>query len=695
MRSINSQDPNTAYNNFTSIYESIYEKCFPYVTVKHKKAKLNSKPWITKGLFQSIKTKSKLYKAYLHLPSDSNHKKYKLYNNKLTNLLKISKKLYYDSKLEKARGNLKMTWKLLNGIMNKNNKSILPSIFNHNGKEISDPDTIANKFCDFFTNIGPSLANKLPHSEVSFTSFLKNRISESIFLRPVTEDEIIHLVSNFKNGTASGFDGFTMSDIKPNIAFLARPLSHLLNLSISLGKVPDKVKIARVIPIYKNDCPSNFNNYRPISVLPAFSKIYEKVIFERLVSFIEKHSILYEHQYGFRSQHSTVQAILHLVDQISTSIDNKEICTGIFLDLSKAFDTVNHNILLNKLEHYGIRGLAINWMTSYLTDRKQFVEYNSRHSEWKTVKCGIPQGSILGPLLFILYINDISNSSTLLKFILFADDTSAFYSSKDINNCDLINNELDKVYNWLISNQLSVNITKTKNIVFRSKQKRINLSNYHLRIDNKIIERKEHFKFLGVIIDEHLTWKEHINTVAGKISRSIGIISKIQFYVSQSSLLNLYYSLIYPYLYYGNIVWGATYKSNLKRLIVLQKRIIRIITKSKYDAHTAPLFHNLNLLNLENIYTLQIGLFMFSVLKNNSIPKSFKSLFSQSSSFHSYSTRHNKDLRPHQSRTNVKKFTFTCQGPRIWNSFPEDLKSKPTMACFKSCLKKYLLTSYC
>ena len=541
---------------------------------------------------------------------------------------------------------------------------------------------IANKFCEYFTNIGPSYAKKLPPSKVPPNGYLKDRINNSIFLNPVTEDEIKKLFSGFKGGKATGFDNISISDVKPKIEYLAKPLTHLINLSISTGTVPSNTKLARVVPIHKSDSTTDFNNYRPISILPVFSKFFEKVMYNRLISFIDNHNLLCEHQFGFRSNYSTSLAIIQLVNQISTTIDNKEFSVGIFLDLSKAFDTVNHKILLDKLEHYGIRGIALNWIASYLNNRKQYVDLNNVASSHKTIKCGIPQGSILGPLLFILYINDISNSSNLLKFILFADDTNVFYSGKDIDVAkNILHLEMEKVTDWLISNKLSINLKKTNYIIFKPRQKKNNYDQFSLYIRNTLIERKSSTKFLGVIIDENLNWKEHIHAVASKISKSIGVISKSRFYVTEKTLFMLYYALVYPYLYYGNIIWGSTYQTNLYRLKILQKRIIRIITNSRYDAHTSRLFSQYKLLRIDDIHALQLGMFMHSV-ENKTLPKTLLNIFSKNFQFHSYPTRLRNNFRPEFCRTNIKKFTVVSLGPKLWNSLPPSIKNNNLSSVF-------------
>ena len=604
-------DSNEMYNSFLNKYVSIYNACFPLKRVKARKCVIE-KPWLTRSLLKSIKRKSILYRQSLQKPSTDRELKYKKYKNKLTQSLRLAKRLYYETKLEECKSNMKSTWRILNEVINRKKMNTSKSVtFSHNNQNISDPLEIANKFCEYFTNIGPNLASCIPNSTRSYQSYLHGNFSNSLFLYPSTEHEILEICSSFRSGTAAGLDNVTMNVIKETASLICSPIVHIFNLSLSSGSVPDQMKCARVIPLFKSGLTSLFTNYRPVSVLPAFSKILEKLVYNRLIKYLEKYDILSSNQYGFRKNHSTFHALVHLYDKISAAIDSKQIALGLFIDLSKAFDTVNHEILLKKLEFFGIRGLALEWFRSYLSGRLQQVQYNGQTSMPKVIRCGVPQGSILGPLLFLIYINDLCQVSNILDMILFADDTNIFYSHKDPNFLNtIVNTELDKLSSWFQANRLSINVKKSNFVIFKSAQNRQNLD-FSFFIDNNQIDRVEEVVFLGVILDQNLNWKSHIHNVARKISKSLGIIFKASFCLNEASLRTLYFSLVYPYLCYCVGVWGSTYPSNLKRVVTLQKRAIRIISKSKFDAHTDPLFKELKMLKLDSIIRFHICKLMF------------------------------------------------------------------------------------
>ena len=308
-----------------------------------------------------------------------------------------------------------------------------------------------------------------------------------------------------------------MSIIKESILIISEPLAHIMNLSSAYGIVPDQIKIARVVPLFNADDLSLFTNYRPVSILPSFSKFLERIIYSRIIDYLSNLHILCDNQFGFRKNHSTMLALIDLHDKISSALDNGELAVGVFLDLSKAFDTVDHSILFDKLEHYVIRGLALKWIKSYFSNRLQFVEYNGHVSSRTNISCGVPQGSILGPLFFWLYINDINNASKILQLILFADDTNGFLSHKDADClANILNTELNKLSIWLRANKLSLNLEKTKFIVFKPSQKRTS-HDIQLLINNYKLDQVKETVFLGVILDENLNCRSEISHVANKV----------------------------------------------------------------------------------------------------------------------------------------------------------------------------------
>ena len=355
--------------------------------------------------------------------------------------------------------------------------------------------------------------------------------------------------------------------------------------------------------------------------MPTISKIFERVMYTQLYYYFNVNNLLSEQQYGFRSQHSTELASVKLVDFILKEMDNIrdiKIPASIFLDLSKAFDTLNFDILLRKLQHYGIDGNSLNLIKSYLTNRFQYVQFENSDSSLLEVKTGIPQGSILGPLFFSILINDLVNCSTKFQFLMYADDTTIYFNLNDfplINREIEINSELEKVNTWLKLNKLAINVDKSKCMFF---QKRRSITPLKFLMNNRAIDVVHNFNYLGIMLDANMSWKSHIAMVSNKLSRINGILHRLKYLYPQNILITLYKSLFIPHINYGSLLWGHVGESIDK----IQKKAIRTITYSNYIAHSEPLLKSLNLLKVKDLFNLKILKFLFN-LYHNKLPPYF------------------------------------------------------------------------
>ena len=628
-------------------------------------------------------------------PTVNNRSKYTLYKNKLTTLLRTSKQQYYYNIFQKYKNDYKKTWLQINDILGKNKNNTLPSNMYFENTQCHTRQEIVESFNSYFVNIGKNISRDIPDVNNSFNEYLKDKNDSTLFLKPTSVFEIIKYSNILKPHKASGPDDISPRVVKESIHSIVDPLCDIFNKSISSGIIPDRLKIAKIIPIYKKNDKENIQNYRPIALLPIFSKLFEKILHQRIYDFFVTKKLLIDEQFGFRKNYSTCLGALNLTDYVIKNIDKGNYCLGVFMDLSKAFDTIDHHILLRKLYHYGIRGLSLKLFENYLSNRKQYVVVDGVSSSYKEVTCGVPQGSVLGPLLFLIYINDIKQTSNMLNFSLFADDTSVIATHSNIFTLvEMINEELVKLNNWFRCNKLLLNYEKTNYMIFRSRNRRIPDNLLPVCIDNNIIHRKESIQFLGIILDEFLNWKHHINHISLKLSRSIGVLSRLKCVLPSNILFMLYNSIIVPHLNYCNIIWGNTFKSYLDKIYLLQKRAIRIVTKSEFYSSSRPLFVKLQVLPIQELIKFHTLTFMYK-FQTGLLPSIPNINFVLNNDIHSHSTRQSNNIHLPYVRSTLALNSFYAVGIKEWNCLKNDIKESLNLSCFKRLCKQLLINDLC
>ena len=489
--------------------------------------------------------------------------------------------------------------------------------------------------------------------------------------------------------------------------------------SLDTGELPRDWSLANVAPIFKKGNRVLAENYRPVSLTCITCKLFEHIVCRHILDHVEDHKILTNLQHGFRSGRSCETQLITTTHDLLSSFNSKSQIGVAILDFSKAFDTVPHAGLLGKLEHYGIDSKILLWIANFLNNRKQRVVVDGSFSNYADVESGVPQGTVLGPLLFLLHINnlpycvnskvrlfaddcllyrEIKNNQDQIDMqrdlfiffaIMYADDTSLVVNGKDLNALiQLLNTALIDLCTWFKANRLSLNTTKTFYMIFhRARIKHMSGVADSIVMDNTILAKTSSLKYLGVIVDHKLNWIEHISYVRNKVSKGIGIMYKARRFLNKKSLLSLYHSYIYPYLIYCIEVWGCAAPSHLHSLFLLQKKIVRIMTFAPYLAHTEPIFNSLELLPVEKIFINRVSIVMFK-FSCNMLPDPIAKLYSKNKDYHSHNTRNKNHLKVPTGTKN-----FTSNSARIWNTISTKIDVNVTFVQFKANLKLYLLNN--
>ena len=459
---------------------------------------------------------------------------------------------------------------------------------------------------------------------------------------------------------------------------LATPLCWIANISFITGIHPDKLKIAKIIPIFKKGSKLIPSNYRPISLLSNINKIMEKLVYSRVFSFLDTNKIFYNHQYGFRPKYSTNHALINITERIRESLDQGKFVAGVFVDFQKAFDTVNHQILVKKLSHYGIRGNLNKWFASYLSNRKQHVSVLGFDSLNQTVNHGVPQGSVLGPLLFLIYINDLYRSVKFSSTYHFADDTNLLSIGNNIHSLQSkLNRDLNSLYKWLLANKISLNAAKTELIIFRKPSQTQPLTN--IKINGTRIVPVSSIKYLGVHLDSYLNGSAHCFQLQTKLQRAIGMIAKTRHYLKNNpqQLLSLYHAIFSSHMIYGCQAWGLSNNKYINKIQTLQNRALRLISFSDSSTspfqHTVDIYKNLKLFKFSDLVTLKNLLFIHDYI-NKKLPESFIGYFHLSRDMHTHNTRNASHCHlfiPQTDSVRYGRNSFKLKAIFSWNSFCE------------------------
>ena len=701
-------DAQDKFNKFEEIYTKHYNTAFPEVisTNKRKNQRKNPKPWILPWLEDACDRKYRLYKDFVRYPTIANETKYKKMKKFVEKHIKLAKNKYYTAYFKEHHANSKKQWQMLNSLLNRGQKKGQTSkLISENGTVISTPKDIANSFNDYFCGIASSLKAKInvdnTHS-FNHNHFLGPSVADSIQLHSSDPFEIQEHIRSLKNKATADTKSDALKAVVDDMKFVTA-FSSVLNASMTAGIFPEQLKIAKVCPIHKSGSKTDVANYRPISLLPVFSKVFEKALHRRLSAFLDKNNTIYNYQFGFRKQHSCEHALLAAQSSILHALNKKQIAMLLLIDFSKAFDMVDHIILLKKLEHYGIRGIALKLLESYLKGRQQSVTISSATSSYKHLSYGVPQGSILGPLLFVVYINDMPNIHKLVKFILYADDANIIITGANAHEIIYKYRELSvALANWVAGNGLMLNVRKTNFMIF-SNVNIGDLINYQPTINGIPIDRKHVAKFLGVFVDEKLKWTSHIKSLSTKMSRNCGMLYKMKGILPQKAMLTLYHSFIQSHLNYCSLIWGLGSKNSIKALFVCQKKAMRTLipgyvnyyynkTTKEPPNHTKQAFNENKILVVHSLILKNLMLFMHKLNYHaHLVPDGIKAIFPSS-------TTESENIEVLSERLVSEVNSMFVKGLRLYSEVMSEatetdaLLHTHSLGSFKNRLKVHLLS---
>lgn len=662
------ETPNEIYEALFDVVQNEYKSIFKTKTINIAGTSAGFNQWATPGIYKS---RARLYELYgmRQYRFDVTFLEYvKNYSKLFKKICRIAKSKFLSDTIKNSNNKVKTTWKIINNETGKSNKQENQLEIMVDGKLVNKPADLAEVFNEFFASIPATTTRSLSSSPSKAENLLQSSVpecSQVLRFEHVTPHDVVNVFNSLKSKNTGDYWGISVKLLSNIIDIVAPYLAVTFNKCVDLGTFPDLMKSSKVIPLFKSGCKNDIGNFRPISILPAFSKIFEKLILRQLLRHFNSNSLLHNDQYGFTKGRSTTDAGVALLKHIFDAWEKSQNAIGVFCDLSKAFDCVHHDTLLRKLRHYGVQNEALKVIESYLSNRLQCVDVSGAKSSGLPVQLGVPQGSILGPFLFLVYINDLPHHlKNICDVVLFADDTSLIFKvDRNRQVFDDVNNALSRVIDWFTANNLVLNPKKTKCVKFALPNVR-NLGP-NIVLGNVELETVDSALFLGITVDSKLQWGQHISNLAGRLSSAAYAVRKVRQYTDVDTARLVYFSYFHSVMSYGILLWGKA--ADIQNIFVLQKRAVRAIYQLGARDSLKDFFKEIGILTVASQYIFANILYIRQNIH----------LYSKNSDIHNFNTRNKHKLRVPFHRLHKVHNSFVGVGITFYNKLPSSFLDLP------------------
>lgn len=655
--------------------------------------KWGNKHWWTAAIKEEINIRDNWYKRAVITNLVEHWNLYRRQRNKVVAMMRQQKQNYYYEKIDQVKGDSNKMWKTLKNLFHNNGKT-QSSVILFNGKIETDKTKIAENFNDYYIKSINIIAQNIDLLQTQ--EILQNITPLNTFNRFETLQlaDLRKIVNNLKNKNNS-VDGISTKIIKLAFEVIGHRFLQLINSSLETGSFPQNWKNSTIIPIEKVSNTVKCEEYRPINIVPIYEKLLETVVNNQMRKFVEENNLLTQYQAGFRKKHSCESALQSVISRWKVAISEKKFVGIVFLDFKRAFETVNRGLLMQKLEKYGFKGTVYKWFSEYLNSRTQQTKFHGVTSSVKINIHGVPQGTVMGPDLFVLYINDMVKVIEKCKIQLFADDTILFSENCDINDLILtINKDLDKIYKWLCHNSLSVNVKKTKLMILKPKQTVLDTYNHNgIIIANEQVEQVNEYKYLGVVIDETLSFSSHANYITKKVARKINLLCRLGKNLSSWTRLLIYKTIVLPHFNFCSTILYMFSKQNLDILQKKQNQALRCILGCNRYTRIKDMLGATRLLSVRQNIILNTMIVIFKI-KNGMYPEHILENLRLIEDIHTYNTRNRTDFYVTTVTSSFAQNSLFHKGLIEFNSLPQHIKSKKKVINFKNSLKKYIVEMY-